>query len=100
MQGAERTSFLAGALLAATAAAAAEPPADLPPEFQQIIPRGRIASVDAPEFVAAGEAQIPDDAWVLGVAIEGEARAYSLNLLNHHEVINDRVGERTFAAVW
>ena len=100
MQGAERTSFLAGALLAATAAAAAEPPAQRPPEFQQIIPRGRIASVDAPEFVAAGEAQIPDDAWVLGVAIEGEARAYSLNLLNHHEVINDRVGERTFAAVW
>ena len=69
-------------------------------DFEQIIPRGRIASVDAPEFVTADEAGIPDDAWVLGVAVGGEARAYSLNLLNHHEIVNDRVGEHTFAAVW
>ena len=94
--------WLAGtALLAtATAAGAAGPPADLPPEFQQIIPRGRIASVDAPEFVAAGEAEIPDDAWVLGVEIGGQAKAYSLNLLNHHEIVNDSIGEQSFAAVW
>ncbi len=92
-----------GALLAATTAAAespAEPPAGLPAEFQQIIPRGRIASVDAPEFVAAGKAKIPDDAWVLGVAVGGEARAYSLNLLNEHEIVNDRIGGRPVAAVW
>jgi hypothetical protein len=41
-----------------------------------------------------------DDAWILGVEIDGEARAYSLNLLNSHEVVNDRIGERSFAAVW
>ncbi len=96
--------WLAGGAFLATAAGATEPPtepnADLPPEFQQIIPRGRIASVDAPEFVAAGEAEIPDDAWVLGVEIDGHARAYSLNLLNHHEIVNDRIGEQSFAAVW
>ncbi len=90
-----------GALLAAaTAGVAAEPVPGLPPEFQQIIPRGRIASVDAPEFVAAGEAEIPDDAWVLGVEIGGQAKAYSLNLLNHHEIVNDSIGEHKFAAVW
>jgi len=106
MQGTDTTRLLAAALLAsatvaaATVAAAAEPPADLPPEFEQIIPRGRIASVDAPQFVAAAEAEIPDDAWVLGVAIGGQAKAYSLNLLNHHEIVNDAVGEQTFAAVW
>ena len=50
--------------------------------------------------MAADEAEIPDDAWVLGVAVGGEARAYSLNLLNHHEVVNDRIGEHAFAAVW
>ncbi len=100
MKGTDYTRLLAGAFLASAAAAASEPPADLPPEFEQIIPRGRIASVDAPEFVAADEAQIPDDAWVLGVAVGGEARAYSLNLLNHHEVVNDRIGDQTFAAVW
>ncbi len=91
-----------GALLAsATAAqAASDPPSDLPSEFQQIIPRGRIASVDEPEFVSAGKAEIPDDAWVLGVEIDGEAKAYSLNLLNQHEIVNDRIGETAFAAVW
>jgi hypothetical protein len=32
--------------------------------------------------------------------IEGEAHAYSLNLLNHHEVVNDRFGDTPVAAVW
>ena len=40
------------------------------------------------------------DAWVFGVEVSGVARAYSLNLLNHHEVVNDRVGDTAFAAVW
>jgi hypothetical protein len=49
--------------------------------------------------VPAAEADLPDDAWVLGVVLGGEARAYSLNLLNRHEVVNDRIGERSVAAV-
>ena len=94
-------SVLLTVLAAASAVgASSDPAADLPPEFQQIIPRGRIASIDAPEFVAAKDAEIPDDAWVFGVAVGGEARAYSLNLLNHHEVVNDRIGDQLFAAVW
>jgi hypothetical protein len=72
----------------------------LPPGFQQIIPRGRIASVDAPRFVPASAARLPPEAWVFGVLIDGQARAYSLNLLNRHEIVNDRVGDETFAAVW
>jgi hypothetical protein len=76
------------------------PHPDLPQEFKQLIPRGQIVSVDDPQFVPADEAEILDDAWVLGVAIDGQARAYSLNLLNEHEVVNDRIGERSFAAVW
>ena len=43
----------------------------LPPEFQQIIPRGRIASVDQPRFVAASEAKLPPEAWVFGVLVDG-----------------------------
>jgi hypothetical protein len=72
----------------------------LPPGVEQILPRGRIAAVLEPTFVPAGEAGIPDDAWVLGVEIAGEARAYSLNLLNSHEVVNDEAGGTKFAAVW
>lgn len=77
-----------------------QPHPDLPAEFQQLLPRGRIASVDSPRFVSAAEAEIADDAWVLGVVVEGQARAYSLNLLNEHEVVNDQVGNTAFAAVW
>ena len=73
---------------------------ELPAGFQQLVERGRIASIDDPVFVPAEEADIPPDAWVLGIVIGGDARAYSLNLLNNHEVVNDKIGGRSIAAVW
>ncbi len=97
-----RKRITISALVAALVTALAVPsPAEKPPKgYQQVLPRGRIASVDEPRFVSAAKAGIPPDAWVLGVVIEGQARAYSLNLLNQHEVVNDRVGGTSFAAVW
>ncbi len=80
--------------------APAKPHPDLPEEFIQVLPRGRIAAIDTPSFVAAGEAEIADEAWVLGVLLDGQAHAYSLNLLNRHEVVNDQVNGKNFAAVW
>lgn len=91
-------SLAAGTFLAGSALA--EDEAGLPPGFQQIVPRGAIASIDAPNFVPASKARIPPEAWVLGVVVEGRSRAYSLNLLNRHEVVNDAVGDHPFAAVW
>lgn len=73
---------------------------DVPTGFQQILPRGNIAAIDNPSYVPAAEADIRDDAWVLGVVIDGQARAYSLDLLNAHEVVNDSIGGTNFAAVW
>jgi hypothetical protein len=81
-------------------AAQQAPQEQLPPGVEQIIPRGRIAAIVDPQFVSAEKAKIPGDAWVLGVAIGGQARAYSLNLLNRHEVVNDTIGDTAFAAVW
>lgn len=72
----------------------------LPPGVEQIIPRGTLAAVFDPVLVPAEKSGLPDDAWILGVVIDGEAHAYSLNLLNHHEVVNDRIGDHPFAAVW
>ena len=77
-----------------------KPHPDLPDEFQQLLPRGEIAAVDDPVMISAAEAEIADHAWVLGVEIDGQAHAYSLNLLNRHEVVNDRIGDRGIAAVW
>jgi hypothetical protein len=77
------------------------PPPILDPYYAGfVIPRARIKAVDSPRFVPASEANLPDDAWVFGVVVQGEARAYSLNLLNHHETVNDQVGETPFAVVW
>ena len=96
-----RNLALAGLLGAAGLGGALELAAQERPEgFEQILPRGRIAAVNEPVYVSADDAKIRDDSWVLGVVIEGEAFAYSLNLLNSHEVVNDSVGRTNFAAVW
>jgi hypothetical protein len=69
-------------------------------DYEQLLPRGAIAAITEPEYVTAAEAKIDDDSYVLGVVISGQARAYSLNLLNHHEVVNDKIGGLAYAAVW
>jgi hypothetical protein len=66
-------------------------------DFQQILPRGGIPAIINPKYVTAEEA---DDTWVLGVVINDQPRAYSLNLLNHHEIVNDLIDTTVFAAVW
>lgn len=80
---------------------AAQEAAETPPEgVQLLLPRGEIPAIFEPQFVSAEKAKMPDEAWVLGVVVEGQAKAYSLNLLNQHEVVNDRSGGTAFAAVW
>jgi hypothetical protein len=72
----------------------------VPAGVDMLLARGGIPAIFDPKFVSAEEADIPDTAWVLGVVIDGEAHAYSLNLLNHHEVVNDRFASLPVAAVW
>lgn len=93
-----RSLALTGFAVWITSAAAAQN--GLPEEFQQIIARGEIAAITQPTFVTASEARIAGDARILGVVVEGQARAFSLNLLNYHEVVNDSIGETDYAAVW
>ena len=69
-------------------------------DYEQILPRGAIAAITEPEYVTADQAKIDDDSYVLGVVIDGQPRAYSLNLLNNHEVVNDKIGDLAYAAVW
>ncbi len=72
-----------------------------PPEgYQQLMPRGGIPAIKNPTYVSADEAEIDDESMVLGVVIEQTPIAYSLNLLNSHEIVNDCVGKTNFAAVW
>ena len=69
-------------------------------DFEQILPRGGIPAIINPVYVTAEEASINDNTWVMGVVINDQARAYSLNLLNHHEIVNDVIDSTAFATVW
>ena len=79
---------------------AGEPDVSPPAGVTQLLPRGGIPAIMNPTFVDAHEAAIPDDAWVLGVHMNGQSRAYDLNLLNHHEIVNDAIGDVPIAPVW
>lgn len=47
-----------------------------------------------PRFTTAAEASyLNENDRVIGVVSGDESRAYPLAILNHHEVINDRIGE-------
>ena len=65
-----------------------------------LLPFDAIPAITEPQFVSADEAKLAPDAPVIGVAINGESRAYSLYLLNGHEIVNDVVGGEKIATTW
>ena len=76
-----------------------------PNRFQFGIGKDTIPSVDAPVHVSADDPQLGErgvtlETPVLGVEIDGIARAYPVDLMSMHEVVNDRFGEKAFAVLW
>ena len=56
-------------------------------------PKDGIPSIDAPQFVPVSEASdLADVEPVIGLEIDGDARAYPLRVLTWHEIVNDVVG--------
>ncbi len=56
-------------------------------------PKDGIPSIDHPKFVTVPEAgNLADTEPVIGVVVNGEARAYPLRILTWHEIVNDTVG--------
>ena len=53
-----------------------------------------------PVLVSAEDAIIAPGAKVIGVLLEGEARAYPVLILNNHQIVNDRVGGIPISASW
>lgn len=58
-------------------------------------PRDGIPSIDAPTFVSSEEAAawLTDNEPVIALEINGDARAYPLQILTWHEIVNDTVGD-------
>ena len=71
-------------------------------EVIEILYRDAIPSIDDPRFntaEAASDGMTPDE-FVIGVSIDGEHRAYPVNILSRHEIVNDRIADRAFAVTW
>ena len=67
-----------------------------------VLGRDGISAILDPEFIDANAA-FPDmapDERVLGLSLNGDHRAYPLNLLSRHEIVNDTVGGVPVAVTW
>ena len=85
-------------LLATTACANAEDYSDDP--IRTLLPFDAIPAITEPQFVSASEAKLDAGAPVIGVTFNDESHAYSLYLLNGHEIVNDVVGGLNIATTW
>lgn len=65
-----------------------------------VLPPDKIPAIRHPEFVSAHKAGIHPDEPVVGLTINGDNRAYSVYLLNSHEIVNDVVGGEPVAVAW
>lgn len=67
-----------------------------------ILRKDGIPAILKPDFVDADAASIQMKAGerVLGLSINGDDRAYPLNLLSRHEIVNDTVGGVPVAVTW
>ena len=66
-------------------------------DFSEILsggpPKDGIPSIDNPQFIPIGKvADLADTEPVVGIVINGDARAYPLRILIWHEIVNDTVG--------
>ena len=76
-----------------------------PHRFQYGIGKDTIDSIDDPVFVDIDdprlrERRVTRETQVLGVEIDGIARAYPVEVMSMHEVVNDEFGGRAYAVLW
>ncbi|MEM9449870.1 MAG: DUF3179 domain-containing protein [Cyanobacteria bacterium P01_E01_bin.6] len=55
-------------------------------------PKDGIPSIDTPEFDVADTTPFNRDDTVIGIVINGEAKAYPYGIMNWHEIVNDTIG--------
>ena len=67
-----------------------------------VLSKDAIPAIDDPRFLtgAAAETQMLPGERLLGVVIDGEARAYPLKMLSRHEIVNDEVSGVPIAVTW
>ncbi len=93
------TAWLVASALTALAATAAAQPLGY-----QAVPRDAFPVFDYPKMLSAAEAEkqevIFDRDVVIGVAHNGEAKAYPITIMGVHELGNDTIGGVPIAVSW
>ena len=71
-------------------------------QIKFVIPRDNIPSIDNPKFVAPSEASawLKDVEPVVAMEVDGDARAYPLQILTWHEIVNDDIGDVSVAVTF
>ena len=68
--------------------------------FVPLLPRDGIRPIYNPEFVDAISSPLHEDELVMGVAINGEAKAYPVTVLRFREMVNDELGGGPILVTW
>lgn len=74
-----------------------------PARLRQGCPSGQecIPAIDNPTYRPVDKADwIADEDLVIGIRMNGEARAYPLRILNVHEIVNTDIGDRSIAVTY
>ena len=74
-----------------------------PVDYQpRTVLRKPIRAITEPPITSAQSAEIDDNELVIGVEVNGQARAYPINQLTgpSREIINDNLGGTAIAATW
>ncbi len=69
-------------------------------QYSQFIPRDAIRPVYEPQFLPGQSAGLDPQELVIGVAINGESKAYPAGTLTSREMINDEVGGVPILVSW
>ena len=68
--------------------------------IRQLLPRDGILPIYEPLFVPAATSNYDLRELVMGVAINGDARAYAIGILRRRELVNDVVGGTPVLVSW
>lgn len=73
---------------------------DPPPGAYIVLLPDALRAIDRPVFVPASRAHLEADSPMVLVRGKSEERAYSLRLLNQHEIVNDLLDGEPVAVTW
>jgi hypothetical protein len=68
--------------------------------FSPLLPFDAIRPVYDPQFASVADAPLVDDELIIGIAIDGEAKAYPITVLRSREMVNDELGGIPILVTW